>query len=136
MRGLTILFLLLGFPVLEAWILFRLGAQFGWWVILWLIVSAIAGALLIRLERLVWAVRLAASVSEQRSPIGALLTSARTVLAGVLLIFPGVITDVLAVVVLLWPAPRGGPPAGPSDSGVIEGEYRREVRIERLPPRG
>lgn len=135
MRGVVVLLLILGFPVLEAWLLFELGERIGWWVLAWLIVAGIAGILLIRLERLVWALRVAGSLSRNRSPIFALLASARTVFAGLLLIFPGVVSDVLALVLLLWPLPGGGaPPGGPGDD-VIEGEYRRESGADRLPRR-
>jgi UPF0716 protein FxsA len=135
-RFLSILALVLAFPVLEAWVLFRLGEAFGWWVAVWLIAAAVGGLLLIRLERLVWALRVATSLREQRSPLGALLTSARSVVAGVLLIFPGVVSDLLALLALLWPLPKGqrGDGARPGEPGVIEGEFRREPRGDRLPP--
>jgi len=137
MRVLLIIALVLGFPVLEAWLLFRLGEQFGWWVIVWLLAAVVCGILLIRVEKLVWALRIASSLREQRSPLRALLASARSVLAGVLLIFPGVVTDVIAVVLLLWPLPKNRPLGGNNTgSGVIEGEFRRETTVERLPPRG
>ena len=74
------------------------------------------------------------SLREQRSPIGALLASVRSVVAGLLLIFPGVITDVLAVLLLVWPLPKGRPLDGEAPPGAIEGEYRREP-TDRLPPR-
>ena len=44
-------------------------------------------------------------------------------MAGLLLIFPGVVSDGLALLLLIWPRPPA--PAAP-DSDVIEGEYRRE----------
>jgi UPF0716 protein FxsA len=139
MRALVIFVLILGFPVLEAWVLFRLGERFGWWVAVWLVAAAACGVLLIRLEKLVWAIRLAASLREQRSPILALLASARTLVVGLLLIFPGVVSDVLALLLLVWPLPKGKPLEPREDAadqpGVIEGEYRRENTIERLPPR-
>jgi UPF0716 protein FxsA len=92
--------------------------------------------LLIRLEKLVWAFRVATSLREERSPIGALLASARSVVAGLLLIFPGVLSDLLALAVLLWPLPKGQRFEGarPGETGAIEGEYRREPRNDRLPP--
>jgi UPF0716 protein FxsA len=133
-RVFLILAILLAFPVLEGWLLFRLGERFGWWVIVWLVLMVVCGAALIRMEKLVWALRIAGSLREQRSPIGALLASVRSVVAGLLLIFPGVITDVLAVLLLVWPLPKGRPPDGEAPPGVIEGEYRREP-TDRLPPR-
>lgn len=135
MRALIILALVLGFPVLEAWVLLRLGDYFGWWVVVWLAGAVVCGVLLIRLEKLVWAIRIAGSLREQRSPLGALLASARSLVAGLLLIFPGVITDVMAFVLLIWPVPKGRPLDAGTGSGVIEGEYRRETTVERLPPR-
>ena len=134
MRLLLVLAALLAFPVLEGWLLFRLGERFGWWVIVWLVLAAMAGVALIRMEKLVWALRIAGSLRSQRSPIGALLASVRSVVAGVLLIFPGVITDVLAVLLLLWPLPQGRPLDGEAPPGVIEGEFKREP-TERLPPK-
>jgi len=134
MRLLVIASLLLGFPVLEGWVLFRLGERFGAWVLVWLALAVILGVLLIRMEKLVWALRLAASLRAQRSPFGALLASARSVFAGLLLIFPGVVSDVIALLLLLWPLPKGGPLDGAGRDDVIEGEFRREAG-DRLPPR-
>lgn len=141
MPFLIVFAVLLGFPVLEAWLLFRLGDVFGIWVLVWLVVAAVAGVMLIRFEKLVWAVRVANQLRQQGSPVMALLASVRSLVAGLLLIFPGVISDFLALLVLVWPlssnVPFGpGPgPGGGSDraSGAIEGEYRREDGIERLP---
>ncbi len=133
-KVLSVFALLLAFPVLEGWLLFRLGERFGAWVVAWLVLAAVCGLLLLRMEKLVWALRIAGSLREQRSPLGALLTSARSVVAGLLLIFPGVISDVLAVLVLLWPVPKGRRfEADGSAPGVIEGEFRRES-ADRLPP--
>jgi UPF0716 protein FxsA len=133
-RVLLVLAALLAFPVLEGWLLFRLGERFGWWVVAWLVLAVVCGVLLIRMEKLVWALRIAGSLRAQRSPIVALLASARSVVAGLLLIFPGVITDVLAVLLLLWPLPKGPPLDGEAPPGVIEGEFRREP-TDRLPPK-
>ena len=132
MRVLVIALLVLSFPVLEAWALFELSERFGWWVLAWLVAAAILGLTLIRIERLVWAIRLAGSLREQRSPLRALLRSARTVVVGVLLIFPGVISDAIALALWVWPLAESEPPGGGDDPKVIEGEYRREG--ERLPP--
>jgi len=133
MPALIIFALLLGFPVLEAWLLFRLGDAIGFWVLVWLAFSAVCGLLLIRFEKLVWAVRVAAHLRERRSPISALLASARTLIAGLLLIFPGVISDLLALLVLIWPLPKGSSFDPEQPPGVIEGEFRREDGVDRLP---
>lgn len=141
MPALLVFAVLLGFPVLEAWVLFRLGDAFGIWVLVWLVAAAVVGVMLIRFEKLVWAVRVANQLRQQGSPVTALLASVRSLVAGLLLIFPGVISDCLALLVLVWPLSSGGPfGPGPGSggspgraSGAIEGEYRREDGIERLP---
>ena len=133
MRALIVAAAVLGFPVLEAWLLFRLGDRFGIWVLVWLVLAAVCGVALIRFEKLVWAIRLTGSLREQGSPLTALLASARTLVAGLLLIFPGVITDVLALLVLIWPMPRGRPLDAGGQVDVIEGEFRRESGQGRFP---
>jgi len=132
MPALLIFLLILGFPVLEAWVLFRLGDVLGIWVLVWLVVSAVIGVMLIRFEKLAWALRVANQLRQQRSPFTALLTSARTLVAGLLLIFPGVVSDVLALLVLVWPLPKGRTLEPERGQGIIEGEFRRED-IDRLP---
>ena len=135
-RVLLVILLVLSFPVLEAWVLFELGDRFGLWVLVWLVAAAIAGLMLIRLERLVWAIRLAGSLREQRSPLRSLLRSARAVVVGVLLIFPGVISDAIAAALWVWPIPKDEPASENGGPAAIEGEFRRESERERLPPQG
>ena len=134
MRALAVIGLVLAFPVLEAWLLFELGERYGWWVVVWLVAAVVLGLALIRLEKIVWAIRLAGSLREQRSPLRALLASARTMVVGVLFIFPGVISDLIALVLWVWPLPPAKPLGEDGATVFIEGEYRREVSSERLPP--
>jgi UPF0716 protein FxsA len=124
MRLLLILVILLGFPVLEISILIKLANQYGWWVGVYLLVAASLGWLLIQEERLAVFGRLYQASQGTQTPIRALLTSASRMVAGVLLILPGVITDVMAVLILLIPTPK--PKTPPQEDGVIEGEFRRE----------
>jgi len=77
-------------------------------------------------------------LSKGQFSLAAFIDSFRTVLAGLLLIFPGIISDVIALILLLLPirepaleqaamrTPRT--PQGPlfRHEGVIEGEFRRE----------
>ncbi len=120
---LFILIILLGFPILELFILIKLGELFGWWVGFYLLCSAAIGWTLIQEERLAVFGRLFQITQSGQSPIWALLSSAKRLLAGVLLILPGVISDVLALIILIIPCKSRTPPA-PDD--VIEGEWRRE----------
>ena len=106
MQLLIVLFILLGFPALEIVVLFRVADSIGWWLLPWLILSAIAGWTLIQEERLAMFGRLFSSL-QSGQPLGfAMLDSLRTLFAGVLLMFPGVISDVLAVDLLLLPRPE------------------------------
>lgn len=129
MRLLIAFFILLGFPALEIVVLFRLADSIGWWLLPWLILSALAGWTLIQEERLAVFARLFSSL-QSGQPLGyAMLDSLRTLFAGVLLMFPGVISDGLAVILLLLPRPKvRRPPAREAgeDEVIIEGEWQRE----------
>lgn len=128
MRLLIAFFILLAFPALEIAVLFRLADSIGWWLLPWLILSALAGWTLIQEERLAVFARLFSSL-QSGQPLGyAMLDSLRTLFAGVLLMFPGVISDGLAVILLLLPRPKvpHRPAAGESEEIIIEGEWQRE----------
>jgi UPF0716 protein FxsA len=140
MRFWPIVIVMLGFPVLEAYILFKLAGLYGWWVLVWLLASAVLGVALIRLERVVWGARMIFQLRAGGSPFSALFASGRMFLAGGLLIFPGVISDVMALILLLvpgtWRRPKGSILKAANDD-VIEGEFRRESDplIPERPPR-
>ncbi|HEY3326071.1 MAG TPA: FxsA family protein [Novimethylophilus sp.] len=123
MRLLLILAILLAFPFFELYLLARLAGVYGWWLAPYLLFTATAGWLIIKEERLAVFGRLFHIVQSGHHPLLALLTTARKLLAGVLLIFPGVISDVIAVVLLLIPLPAARPPVA---DDAIEGQWRRE----------
>lgn len=125
MRLLLILAILLAFPLFELYLLMCLAAVYGWWLALYLLFTAVAGWLLIQEERLVVFGRLVHILQSGHHPVVALLTSARKLLAGVLLILPGVLSDIIAVLLLLIPMPSGGRRL-PVEDDVIEGEWQRE----------
>jgi len=120
--------ILLGFPLLEAVVLVRLSETLGWWILAWMILAAVAGMALIKEARLSLVARLAAGFAQGRFAIGALTDSARTVLAGILLIYPGVVSDLIALTLLLLPGPRFvvEPASRRERPGTfIEGDFRR-----------
>ena len=120
--------ILLGFPLLEAVVMVRLAETMGWWVLAWVVLAACAGMALIKEARFALVARLAAGFAQGRFPIGALTDSARTVLAGLFLIFPGVVSDLIALTLLLLPGPRvvSESAARRAPHGtLIEGEFRR-----------
>lgn len=129
MRFGWIVLLLLSFPVLEAIGIFWMADEIGGWVLLWLLADAAIGIALIRFERVAWGARLLFSVQSGTHPVAALFASGRILLAGGLLVFPGFISDALALVLLLIPGTwkRHKPdPARAANDDVLEGEFRRE----------
>ncbi len=128
MRFLIGFIIVLSFPALEIYTLVKVYQSIGFWVFALLLLSALAGMMLIAEERLAFLGRMMMTVQSGGSPIRALFESGRTMVAGGLLIFPGVISDVLAILILLIPARLFGRKAQaskPADD-IIEGEYRRE----------
>jgi UPF0716 protein FxsA len=124
----VLLAILLGFPLLEAVVLVRLSETLGWWVLAWVVLAACAGMALIKEARFAMVARLAAGLSNGTFQITALTDSARTVIAGLLLIFPGVVSDLIALTLLLLPGPRVAtePARRRRPHGtLIEGEFRR-----------
>lgn len=132
--GLIFLLAIFGMPALEIYTMFIVADYIHWWLLLWLFISALAGWLLIREESMAIFGRLALAVQNGQSPFAALWDSGRTMLAGVLLILPGVLSDVVALILLLLPnkAEQASARNFPDD-GIIEGEGRVvEVEVERI----
>ena len=124
----VLLAILLGFPLLEAVVLVRLSETLGWWILAWVVLAACAGMALIKEARFAMLARLTAGLAEGRFAIGALTDSARTVLAGLFLIFPGVVSDFIALTLLLLPGPKAiveNRSIRDIGGSVIDGEFRR-----------
>lgn len=129
MRFSWIVLLLLSFPVLEAIGIFWVASAIGGWVLLWLLLAAVAGILLIRVERVAWGARLLFSVQSGAHPLASLFATGRILLAGGLLVFPGFISDAIALVLLLIPrtwGKRQPDPLRSANDDVLEGEFKRE----------
>jgi len=126
---LVLIGILLGFPLLEALVLVRLADTLGWWILAWMVLAACAGMALIKEARFAMLARLAAGFAHGRFSIAALTDSVRTVVAGLFLIFPGVVSDLIALTLLLLPGPRVVSEAasrrGLRHGTLIEGEFRR-----------
>lgn len=132
-----LLAILIGFPLAEAALLVAVGEGHAMWVIAWLLMAAVIGIVLIKEARFALVARLASSLAQGRFSLSALIDSGRTVLAGLLLIFPGLMSDVMALLLLLLPVRArdidlqaatvyGNQEGFGGRPGVIEGEYRRE----------
>ena len=120
MRLLTLLVILLALPIGDIYLSVKLTREFGPIVPAWLVLAAIVGLALLRSQRAALPARLLQGFS-QGDQIGlALWTTFRELIAALLLIFPGVLSDAIALVLLVMPSPRRRPVVPP---GVIEGEY-------------
>ena len=132
MRFGWIVLLLLSFPVLEAVGIFWMADVIGGWVLLWLLLAAVAGVMLIRVERVAWGARLLFSIQSGAHPLATIFASGRMLIAGGLLIFPGFISDAIALGMLLVPGTWGRPkidplrPANDDTPATIDGEFKRE----------
>ena len=127
---LVLIGILLGFPLLEALVLVRLADTLGWWVLAWVVLAACAGMALIKEARFAMLARLAAGLAHGRFSIVAVTDTVRTVVAGLFLIFPGVVSDLIALTLLLLPGPRMVTETArrrglARRGGLIEGEFRR-----------
>ena len=133
---------LIGLPLAEIAVLIAVGTQIGLWpTLLVLVLTGLSGMLLVRASGLavLWQAR--ADAAAGKSPEGALLAGAVSVVAGILLIVPGFLTDILALLLLVpafqawvarclplrmaagrdpFPAPT---PRAPSGGPVIDGDY-------------
>lgn len=95
--------ILLAFPIAELMLLVSLGHRYGWWLILYLVVIAYLGLQLIRGEKQLMTAKMMRSMQFGESPISTMMGSARNMIAGILLILPGVMSDVIAAILLLIP---------------------------------
>lgn len=100
------LFLLL-LPPAEVMLGIKLSREFGLgWVLAGLLAGVVLGSLLMRLRGQVFFQRALAAMQRQEMPAEELVGGIAWYVAGALLIFPGFISDVLALVVLLPPVRR------------------------------
>ena len=124
---LALVVILLGFPLVEIGLLAHLAEAHGWWVLAWVVLSACAGFALLKEARFALVARIGEAISVGHFPIAALVDSARTVIAGLFLIFPGIISDFIAITLLLLPRPALSRPfPAPGFGNVVDGQFRRE----------
>lgn|SRR5690554_4174496 len=132
--------LLMIFPLIELASLIMLGQQVGVaWTLLWVLFTFVLGLALI--QRNGWGMlqRLQQQMASNRSPFGILKSGMWGVLAGVLVAFPGLVSDALAVPCLVMALLHrgGGGGSGPGGNGedrtrtyqrgeytIIEGEWQ------------
>jgi len=127
---LFMMLILLAFPVLEIWLIIDLTAQYGWWFIAYLGIVTFLGWRLIQEEKQLFAGRMMQTLAQSVSPGSALFGTVKNLIAGILLVIPGVMTDGIAVILLMIPSTPSPSKAAfkqaAANDEVIEGEYTRE----------
>jgi UPF0716 protein FxsA len=128
-----VLSIVLIFPVLDVLATVRFARWTGIPTMAWLLASAIAGTLLLRHERAAFRTRALAALRGDQPLQRGLLDSGRKVLAAVLLIIPGIVSDLMALALLMLPVNLGTSFA-PQTAGLrrgyvrhdpLDGDYRR-----------
>jgi UPF0716 protein FxsA len=139
-----LLLLFIGLPTVEIYVLIKVGHEIGaLWTIVLLFAIAALGSALLRLEGLATLRKVQAAMARGEVPTAAILDGLVLVVAGVLMVTPGFVTDLFAFLLLLPPLRRvvgnvlagrlmmrvqGRAAGGPRASGpqVLEGDYRVE----------
>ncbi len=127
--------ILLAFPFVEIALLVELAQRYGWWLLVYLLLIGTLGLRLISAEKDLMAARMLQQLGAGGNPFSALLSTARTMFAGILLLIPGVLSDAIAVVLLIMPVKpvhastrsASQRPAHSANDDIIEGEFT-EVR--------
>ena len=128
-----LLLILLAFPALDLYVTLRFAQWTGVPVWIWLGLSLLTGLLILQNERNAFRARTVAALHGQQLLLRGVVDSGRKVLAGVLLLIPGVVTDLMAIALLMLPINTGstlrhGPAAagnGAAPSRTFDGDYRR-----------
>jgi UPF0716 protein FxsA len=96
--------LLILWPIAELFVAIEVAEAIGiWWTLLLLVIGFPLGAWALRSQGTAAWRRLSVAVSEGRSPGREVLNGALVVIGAVLLMIPGLITDVLGILALLPP---------------------------------
>lgn len=104
---LLVLLIGLGLPLLELTVLIMVGQAIGFWkLVLVLILTAFSGAALLYWQGWTTMRRAHGAVLRGEPPVEPMIDGMLIVLAGILLITPGLLTDVAALVLLLPPLRR------------------------------
>jgi UPF0716 protein FxsA len=124
-----VLFILLSFPVIDLVVTMRFARWTGIPTLVWLLASAAVGTLLLRHERGGFRARTLGALRGDQPLMRGLVDSGRKVLAGMLFILPGLLSDLLAIALLLLPINLGRQlatqTAGSGFGDPLDGDYRR-----------
>ena len=99
--------LFVGFPLLELWLILKLGSVMGWGATIWLILmTGIIGGTLAHRQGFATIQKIQMDMAQGRMPAGALLDGLLILVAGLVLITPGIITDLIGFSLLVPPLRR------------------------------
>lgn len=94
--------LLIGLPLLELAILVRLGMWIGFWPTMGIVIATgMLGALLAHAQGLIVWVRIQRELMEGRMPASQLVDGFLILIGGILLLTPGLLTDLLGFLLLI-----------------------------------
>jgi len=128
----VLLAIVLAFPVIDLLATMRFARWTGVPVWMWLGISTAAGFVLLRNERIAFRANTAAAMHGQQLALRGLFDSGRKVLAGFLFLLPGVLSDLMALLLLAFPL-NVGQGLGPQTASrhrrrhgdAFDGEYQR-----------
>ena len=130
-----VLAIVLAFPLADIYLTTRVARWSGIPLWVWLSGSFVAGALLLNNERNEFRMKTVAALHGEQPVLRGLLDSGRRVLAGLLLMLPGIASDIVALVLLALPlnvgrsheplAAGAGQWPRRRDFDAIDGDYRR-----------
>ena len=128
-----VLLIVLAFPVVDVLATLRFARWTGIPALAWMLASTVAGLLLLHHERVGFRARTLAALRGDRPLMRGLLDSGRKVLAALFLILPGVLSDVIALLLLMLPINVGAPFSpqtvsagfGVRRADALDGDYRR-----------
>ncbi len=129
----VMLLIVLGFPLIDLYATIRFARWTSVPVYAWLGFAAIAGLYLLRNERMAFRANTVAAMHGEQPLLRGLFDSGRKVLAGVLFLLPGILSDVMAIALLALRlnlgrdfSPRTAAAGVPGDRHkTIDGEFRR-----------
>lgn len=120
----------IAFPMLEIVSIYQTWQWLGWWTLLWLLTAVGLGMALVLDAQGGWPFELGAAMLAGQDPFMALKGIGLRLVAAGLFIFPGMLSDALGGVLLLYllfmpETRRAAAPPRQEGKGVIEGEFRR-----------
>lgn len=103
----ALLLVFIAFPLLEIALLIKVGQTIGVWpTIMILIAAAVLGIVVVRQQGLSMVSRALAAMNEGKPPIGPVFDSFVVIMAGFLLMIPGLLTDAVGLLLLVPPIRR------------------------------